>query len=456
MTAQNTTTPTLDQLADTLTGDLTLPSDPHWDTARTAWNLAVDQQPAAVIHVASVRDVVVTIAAARELSLQVAAQGTGHNAAPLGSLADTILLRTDLMRDVQIDPDARVARVESGALWADVSQAAAQHGLAALAGSSHDVGVVGYTLGGGLSWLARSHGLAANHVVAIELVTADSTHRRVDSEHDPDLFWALRGGGGDFGVVTAIEFGLFPISEVYAGTLFWPMSEAARVLSVWRDWIDTVPDTVTSVGRILQFPPLPDLPDVLRGHSFVVVEAAMQVPSDEGDDLLAPLRALLPAMDTFRPTPIQELQELHMDPPEPVPGAGNGILLRTLDTGALEAFIAAATEGSALLSAELRHLGGAVTPGRVEGGAVSGLDADILAFGVGITPTPEAMAAVLASVDHLIGELSPWATETNYLNFVERSAPARSMFGSAVERLREVKRQYDPAGLIRSNHPVGD
>lgn len=453
-----TTTPTstFDALSDMLTGDLILPTDPQWDTARAAWNLAVDQRPAAVVNVASVRDVTATIEFARVRRMHVAPQGTGHNAAPLESLADTVLLRTGAMREVQIDPTRRVARVEAGALWADVSSAAAEHGLAALAGSSPDVGVVGYTLGGGLSWLARSHGLAANHVLAIEVVTTDGQHRRVDADHDPELFWALRGGGGDYGVVTALEFRLFPVREVHAGVLFWPIEEAARILPAWRDWIATVPETVTSVGRILQFPPLPELPDFLRGQSFVVVEAAMQLGQAAADELLAPLRALAPAMDTFRPTPVQELQDLHMDPTEPVPAFGDGILLSSLDNGGLDAFLEATTTGSALLSAELRHLGGALAPGQVDGGAVSGFDAEFLLFGVGITPFPEAYVAVKASVERLMEALAPWRAAMQYANFVERAATPDEVFGSAVERLRAVKAAYDPAGVIRSNHPVRD
>ena len=206
------------------------------------------------------RDVVSVVNAARELGLRVAPQSTGHNAGPLGDLDGTILLKTSAMRDVQIDPVARVARVEAGAMWMDVTPAAAEHGLAALAGSAPDVGVAGYTLGGGLSWLARSHGLAANSVVAIEVVTADGVLRRVDETHEPELFWALRGGGGSFGVVTAIEFRLYPITEVYAGVLFFPLDRAAEVLEAWRQWLPSVPDSVTSVGRILRFPPIPDLP----------------------------------------------------------------------------------------------------------------------------------------------------------------------------------------------------
>ena len=173
-------------------------------------------------------DVAATVKFAREHDLRVAPQGTGHGAAALGPLTDTILIKTTRMRGVAIDPVARIARAEAGALWMDVTAAAAEHGLAALAGSSPDVGVVGYTLGGGIGWLGRRHGLAANSVTAIEAVTMDGQIVRASADVEPDLFWAMRGGGGNFAIVTAIEFALYPIAEVYAGVLFFPSSVRAR------------------------------------------------------------------------------------------------------------------------------------------------------------------------------------------------------------------------------------
>ena len=191
----------------------------------------------------------------------------------MGALDDTILLKTERMRGVTIDVENRIARVEAGTIWIEVVEAAAEHGLAALAGSSPDVGVVGYTLGGGLSWLARKHGIGANQVTAIEVVTASGDLVRTDWANEPDLFWALRGGGGSFGVVTAIEFNLFPISRGLRGRPLVPGRPGGEVLKAWRAWTDDLPDEMTSVGRILQFPPIPEIPEPVRGQSFVVVEA---------------------------------------------------------------------------------------------------------------------------------------------------------------------------------------
>ena len=219
-----------------LQGDLVLPDDESWDEARLAWNLAVDQRPAAVALPETAEDVVAIVDFAREHGLRVAPQGTGHNAGPLGWLDETILVKTERMRRVDVDPESRRARVEAGALWMDVTATASEHGLVGLAGSSPDVGVVGYSLGGGISWLARKHGLSANSVTAIELVTADGRLVRVDADHEPDVFWALRGGGGNFGIVTSLDIRLYPISEVYAGWLIFPIERAEEVLTAWREW----------------------------------------------------------------------------------------------------------------------------------------------------------------------------------------------------------------------------
>jgi hypothetical protein len=456
-TSHRTAAAALEQLSTDLDGRLVRPGDPTWDEDRRAWQLAVDQHPAAVVLAASVRDVTLTVAAAAQAGLRVAPQGTGHNAAPLGALDGTVLLKTSALRGVAIDPDRRVARVEAGALWADVTAAAGEHGLAALAGSAPDVGVVGYTLGGGLSWFARSHGLAASSVLAAEIVTADGVLRQVDADHDPDLFWAVRGGGGSFGVVTALEFRLHPIAEVYAGVLFWPLERAAEVLEAWRTWTATVPDAVTSVGRLLRFPPLPDLPPHLAGRAFVVVEAACQLTVEEGERLLAPLRALQPEMDTFATVPTTTLATLHMDPDGPVPAYGDGMLLGELPAEAVAALVRVAGPGTdvPLLSVELRQLGGALAPGASAGGAVAGIDAAFVAFAVGITPDPAAVRAVRSAVEAVQHGLGPWSTGGAYLNFAERLKAGDALFGSAAHRrLREVKRRYDPADVIRANQPV--
>ncbi len=446
---------TAQTLADDLPGAI-LPGDPDWDAARTPWNVAVDQRPAAVTYPRGADDVVAALTAARRHGLRVAVQGTGHSAAGLaaqGGLADTLLLNMSRMRSVTIDPAARTARVEAGVVWAEVTQPAAEHGLAALAGSSPDVGVVGYTLGGGLSWMARAHGLAANQVIAAEVVTADAQQRVVDATHEPELFWALRGGGGNVAVVTALEFGLLDVPDIFAGAMFWPMERAAEVLSAWRTWVDGVPESVTSVARVLNLPPLPELPEPLRGKSFAVVEAAMLVDDESGADLLAPLRQLGPAMDTFARIPMPALAGLHMDPPGPSPALADGLLLNDLDGTTINDFVRAA-ENPMLLSGEFRHLGGALRADRAEGGAVAALDGDFLCFAVGMVPVPEAAAGVSAAVGGALATLQAVAAPRSFTNFRESPTDPQRLFGPSLERLRAVRAQHDPDGMLRAHQPL--
>ncbi len=248
-------------------------AEAEWDAARVPWNVAVDQRPEVIAVASSADDIVAAVRFARDNGLDVRVQGTGHGAC--GDLEGAILIDTSSLTGVEIDAERRVARVEPGALWSDVAGPAAAHGLAGLWGSSGGVGVVGYTLGGGMGLLGRRHGFAADSVLAIELVSADGEHRRVDRDSDPELFWALRGGGGNFGAVTALEFRLHAIDEVYAGNLFWPIEQAREVLLAYAAWTETAPDTVTSSIRLLRLPPIPAVPEPLRGRAFVSIVAGV-------------------------------------------------------------------------------------------------------------------------------------------------------------------------------------
>jgi UDP-N-acetylenolpyruvoylglucosamine reductase len=430
--------------------------DESFDAERQAWNLAADQHPALIALPETAQDVVEIVNFARANGLRVAPQGTGHGAGPLESLADTVLLKTSRMRRVTIDVEGRSARAEAGTIWTDVTEPAAEHGLVALHGSSPNVGVVGYTLGGGMGWLARSHGLAANSVTAIELVTADGRLVRADHETEAELFWAIRGGGGSFGVVTAVEFDLYPLTHVYAGWLIFPIERSSEVLHAWREWTETVPDTVTSVGRILRLPPLPEIPEPLRGRSIVVVEAAYQGSQAEGDKLIAPLRELGAEMDTFGVMPASELVRLHQDPEDPVPGIGDGSMLAEGPAEAIDAFVEAAgpASGSTLLSAELRHIGAAIAR-RVPGNGAARLDGEYVMFGVGIAMTPEMGEQAEADVAGIKRALEPWAAEHNYFNFSELDGDGDEQFDPETYRLlQEVKERYDASELFVANHPI--
>jgi FAD/FMN-containing dehydrogenase len=442
-------------LAASIGGDVVAPDDAGYDLARRAWNLAADQRPALVAFPADAADVIEIVDFARARGLRVAPQGTGHNAAPLPDLGDVILLSTQRMRGVSIDAEARIARVAAGTLWLEVTAPASELGLAPLAGSSPDVGVVGYTLGGGLSWLGRKHGLAANSVTAIEVVTADGRFVRATADHEPDLFWALRGGGGNLGVVTAMEFRLYEVPSVYAGMLLWPVEEARAVLGAWLEWTRTVPDEVTTAARIMHLPPLPELPEMLRGRSVVVIDGAVTGDVDAAG-LLAPLRGLAPEIDTFGVVPPAALSRIHMDPEHPVPYSGNGALLGALDDAAIDAWVdAAGAPGSPLLFTELRHLGGALGRAPEGAGVAATLRGEYGMFAIGMVMAEEMAAAVEAAIDDFRAVMAPWANGANYLNFTERPTDTATFYApDDHRRLQAVRAAADPHGIFLANHSV--
>jgi FAD/FMN-containing dehydrogenase len=448
---------TQEALHSSIAGDVFVPGDEGYDQARHGWNLSADQRPSAVVFAESSADVVRAVRFARSHGMRIAPQATGHGSVPLERLEGAMLLKTSRMQRVDIYPSTRTARVEAGAEWQDVTLPAGEHGLAALAGSSPNVGVTGYTLGGGIGWLARRYGLAANSVTAVEIVTPDGRLARADADHEPDLFWAVRGGGGSVGVVTALEMTLHPVRELYAGALFFPVQRSGEVLHAWREWTDTVPDDVTSIGRILRFPPIPEVPEHLRGRAFAIVEAAYIGDAPAGAELTRPLRELGPELDTFATIPAPALQRLHMDPEQPVAGLADGELLTDAPAGAIDALVALIGPGAdtPLLGIELRHLGGALAREAPGGGAQAKIDAKYVMFASGPSPTPELGDAVRAHVRTAKDALTAWRAGYDYYNFAETPAEAHVLLPrEAYLRLRQIKTAYDPDQAIVSAHPV--
>jgi FAD/FMN-containing dehydrogenase len=438
-------------------GGVIAPEDPGYDEARMAWNLAADQRPAAVALPETDTDIAFAVAYAREAGLRVSVQGTGHNPLPLGDMGGSLLIRTSRMRQVDIDPSSRRARVQAGAIWADVAGPANKHGLAALVGSSPDVGVVGYSLGGGIGYLGRKHGIQANSVTAIELVTPEGDHVRVDAGHDPDLFWALRGGGGNFGVVTAMEFRLYPVESLYGGWLIWPWEDSQRVIERWVDWTRETPDEVTSMARIMQLPPIPEVPEMLRGRQIVVVSAAYLGSQEDGEKVLAPLRELGPEIDTFQTMEPLGLSYLHGDPETPVPVLSDQAIVDDMPQAAIDAFVAKAgpDAGTALLMAELRQMGGAFARSAPGHGALSKIDGGFVAFAGGMPIDEQVAAAVERDSRELMEAIRGFGHGRSYSNFAERPVDAREFYGDdTYSELRAIRNRVDPDGLLRANHEI--
>jgi FAD/FMN-containing dehydrogenase len=398
-----------------MAGPIHRPGDPGYDDNRKSLNPALDPHPAVVVQAAGSADVRNAVLAARRHALPFAVQATGHGTHVAHD--DALLLRTGAMSSVLVDPDRRTARVGPGARWADVLRAAAPFGLAPLSGSSPDVGVVGYTLGGGMGWLARRHGLAADSVLRARVVTADGAVVTADAGHHPELFWALRGGGGSFGVVTALEFRLYPVSQVYAGAVSFGRDRAAETISYYRDWIERVPDALSTAL-------------LLNRDGSLVVKAMYAGDAGHGRRLLAPLWQVAGPVrnDGMR-----------------VVGYARAAMggtyartfdqVRTLDDGLIAALVAEPDT-----TVELRHWGGRIAAGS---GAAAHRDAPVSVI---LDTVPSARVAAA------LGRCGIGSSFLNFLHDPSRTATAFTAENWAA--LRRIKTAYDPENIFGAGHSV--
>jgi FAD/FMN-containing dehydrogenase len=429
---------------------------PDFDQSRLAFNLTVDQRPQEIAFPSDAAEVASIVRRAREQGLRITSQRAGHGAQPLDWERPGLLLRTDAMQGVTVDADARTARVNAGVKWGDIVDDLSELGLAALHGSARDISIAGYSLGGGLGWLGRKHGLQTNSVSAFELVTADGELVRADRDNEPELFWALRGGGGNFGVVTALEFDLYPLAELYAGALLYPFERGHEVLRAWCEVTADAPEEITSVFKLLQLPDLPEIPEPLRGNSFAVVTAAVLGGEEDGAEFLEPLRQLGPIMDTFAMVPPAALSYLAQDPEDPLPYTSSHHLLGELPGEAVDKLIevGGAGSGSPLLMIEIRHLGGALARAEPHHGACAAMNGEFIFFALGGVMAPEEAPVMIAAVDRVAEVMEPWRSGW-YLNFVERRFDMSRAFDAETwRRLQEVKAMVDPDGVFRGNHEI--
>src|SRR5580698_6721389 len=316
-----------------------LPGTPGYREATAVYNLFAPVQPDEAVIADSAGSVAAAITRARSRGLDVEVISTGHASSMADQMNGALLVRTVPSGPVEVDPQTHRARIPAGTRWGAVAEAAAQYGLGAIHGSSPDVGAVGYLLRGGLSFYGRRFGLAVNSLRAVELVAADGQLHRVDADHQPSLFWAIRGGGG-FGVVTAVEIELFDAAGVWTGADCWAVSDAGPLLDAWTAWAKTAPREVTTSFRILRLPPLPGVPEPLThgpvvcldGAALATTSAEVHDVSAKVDDLLGRMRAVAtPLLATWRAATTLDVPKTHMDPPDPLPAVGDHMVLDDLD-----------------------------------------------------------------------------------------------------------------------------
>ena len=445
---------------------IAVPGEPDYAAATQVFNLHAPARPAAAMTARTVEDVRAAVRYARAERMPVRVHTTGHGAGAAGAMENALLIRTQLDGEVVLDPQRRLVRAPAGTRWAEIVDAAAKHGLAVPHGTSGDVGVVGYSLRGGISIYGRKVGLAVNSVRAVELVTADGELRRVDQDDDPELFWAVRGGGGGFGVVTAIELAMFPAEQVITGATFWPGSRAAEVLDRWLAWTADAPPEATTSLQLLNLPDAPVVPDFLKRGTVIAIGGTVlgsdpdpQAAWEQAQRLLEPLRRIGdPLMDTWQVCSPAVAARAQLAPDQPSPLTGEHLLLDDLGDRGAAAFleVTGPGSGSELVTAELRHLGAAFAEPTDAGGAFSRLGAAYAYLGVAVPDGLDGAADIERHCAVVRAALGPWDTGRTAPTLVESgSQPQAHLEPDVVDAVDRVRLRVDPDGLFRGDIVAG-
>lgn len=441
----------IDELRSAVAGPVHVPGDPQYDAEISPWIANTVHTPDVVVGATCADDVVAAVQFALRNDLSVSVQATGHGATT--AITGGVLISTRRMTDVSVDPVRRVARIAAGAKWAAVVAETAPHGLAPLVGSTTDVGAIGYSLGGGLGSLGRKYGWAADQIRSAQIVTGDGQLRTVSG--DDELLVALRGGKNNFGIVTSLEVGLVPVTRLYGGAMFFDGADAAKVLHAWREWVQTVPEDMTSSIALLRLPDLDIFPPPLRGRTSVHLRIAYDGEACWGEKLVAPLRAVAtPVIDMVRDMPFTEVDSIHMDPLESTGAHESGRLLTSLPTEAVDALLAAAGPDVdvPIMFAEVRHMGGALGRLPEAPSSVAGRGAAFSLFVLGpMAPgLEEVVPPVVAGV---VQALAPWHHTERMINFLGHDMDPASVTAAypseIAARLTELKRELDPRGIFR-------
>lgn len=452
---------TAQRLAADLHGRLVKPGDPSYDEARRVWNGLIDRRPALIAQCADAADVVRAVEFARDQELLLAVRGGGHNVAGFGTCDDGLVLDLSQMKEVVVDVEARTARAQPGLTWGEFDAATQANALATTGGLVTTTGIAGFTLGGGIGWLMRKHGLTIDNLLEVEMVTASGARVRANETERADLFWAVRGGGGNFGVVTSFTYRLHPVGpNVYGGAVFYSAEKAPELLGFYRDWVQTMPDELTTMVTFLTAPPEQFIPQHLHGTPMIAVALCYAGPAEQGEAAVTPLRDFAtPDVDAVGPMPYVALQGMFDA------GAPKGILsywkteyLQELGDQVVETLMAQSGRmGAPFAQVHIHHLGGAISRVNDDSTAFGHRDAPFILNIIGMCEQPAEVDAQIAWVRAFAQAVQPFGTGAQYVNFLadEGEAQVKAAYGEEkYTRLAEVKRQYDPTNLFRLNQNI--
>jgi FAD binding domain/Berberine and berberine like len=448
------------ELESSFRGELVRPGDPSYDERRKIWNGSIDRFPALIARCAGVADVIAAVRFARRTGLVVAVRGGGHSFPGLSVCDGGIVIDLSLMKGIRVDPEARTARAQAGVLIGELDRETQAFGLAATGGIVTHTGLSGLTLGGGIGWLMRKHGLTIDQLLSVDLVTAEGEFVKASERENADLFWGVRGGGGNFGIVTEFELRLNPVGPtVLAGPIFWPMADSPQVLRFYREWIKDAPDDLMTIVLHRKAPPLPFVPPELHGEPVVSIVCCYAGPVEEGEEVVRPIKELgSPALDLCEPKPYTQHQAM-FDPSFP---HGRWYYFRACDVAELTDEVIDITVdhstriASPLTAFPIWQMGGAV--GRVgeDETAFNGRGAGFTFNISGSTETADGFDQEREWVRSFWSALEPHHTSV-YVNFLmeEGEERVREAYGAAkYDRLKALKRKYDPDNLFRLNQNI--
>jgi FAD binding domain/Berberine and berberine like len=448
------------ELQSSLTGELVRPGDASYDERRAVWNGSIDRRPALIARCTSAEDVRAAVGVARQAGVLTAVRGGGHSFPGLSVCDDGLVIDLGPMKGIHVDPEARVVRAQAGVLLGELDNATQQHGLAVPAGIVTTTGLAGLTLGGGIGWLMRKHGLTVDQLLSVELITADGDRVTASADENADLFWGVRGGGGNFGVVTEFTFRLNPVGPlVLAGPIYWPMRESPRLLRFYRDWIAEAPDELMTIVMHRKAPALPFVPQELHGELIAGVICCYCGPVEQGEEVLRPLKAFgSPVLDLCEPKPFLEHQSM-FDAGFP---HGWWYYMRACDVAELtDEVIELTAEHSQRIQSPLTAF-----PIWQMGGAVAGVEEGETAFDgrrAGFTFNITAMTETAEGFDEerswsrdFWSALQPYHQGV-YVNFLMEEGRDRIQEAYGAEkyaRLQALKRRYDPDNFFRLNQNI--
>jgi FAD/FMN-containing dehydrogenase len=451
----------IDGLRASFAGDVLQAADGGYDDACAMFNSMTSKRPAVIARCASTDDVVAAVNLARERDLEVAVRSGGHSVAGLSICEGGVLIDLGGLKTIDVDPGARVARTGGGVLWGEFDAATQEHGLHTPGGRVTTTGVGGFTTGGGYGWTSSKHGLTCDNLISAEVVTADGRVLTASEDENDDLFWGIRGGGGNFGVVTRFDLGLHELGPiVLAGLALWPIDRASEVMRGWRDYVDGAPDELSTACVVLTAPPEEFVPDHLKGQAALGMAALYVGDPEEGAGVVQPLKDLAPEVDLIQPMPYTAFQAI-LDPsaPKGLRNYWRGEYMNGLGDDAIDTFLehgpevrAAAVPFSQMI---LFRIGQGVTATPDDATAFSHRDAEYMFHPLSVWEDPADDERVIAVNRASAEAMQPFGTGAAYLNFTPEGDRVRDAYGAdKYERLVALKDKYDPDNLFRGNQNI--